>query len=48
MSFLMLNFRTLKVFVPWFNVDRGESVTHFLFLHHFGEPHCRMISICRY
>ena len=28
-------FFTLLSFGPYFTMDRGERVTHFLFLHHF-------------
>ena len=37
--FLMLTFCTFKACVPPFTMDRGNSVTHFIFLHHFGWPH---------
>ena len=34
-----------KAFEPRYAGDRGETVTHLQFLHHFGEPHCK---ICNY
>ena len=43
--FLMLTLCTLKAFEPLFTVDRGESMTHFLFLHHYGAPYYMMICI---
>ena len=41
--FLLPNLRTLQGFGPRFTADRSESVTHFLFLCHFGWSHCRVM-----
>ena len=35
-AFLMLTFQ------------QGERMTHFLFLHHFVRPRCRVMCICQY
>jgi hypothetical protein len=41
--FLMPNLYPLNAFGLCFTADRGECVTHFLFLHLFGRPHYKMI-----
>ena len=36
---LMPTFFTLYSFGPHFAADRIDSVTHFIFFHHFGDSH---------
>ena len=40
------SFFALSAFMLRSTVHRDESVTHFLFFHHFGGPHCRMMCTC--
>ena len=37
-----------QAFGSRYTTYRTGTVTHFQFLHHFGELHCRMICNCRY
>ena len=37
----------ISTFRSHFTADKGESVAHFLFFHHFGRPHYRA-CICKY
>ena len=36
----------LSIWAP-LTADGREIVTHFQFLHHFGEPSCRMMCNCK-
>ena len=38
----------VSAFGPRFIADRGEKVTHFLCLHHFGWSHYRMLCISKF
>jgi hypothetical protein len=45
----MVTLFVLLVFALYFTLGRGERVTnYFLFLHHFGRPHCKIMYICKY
>ena len=39
---LMPTFSTFKALKPSFTADRGEDLTHFLCLHHYGGTHTRL------
>ena len=46
--FVLPTLHKLNTFGPHFTAYTGKRVTHFIFLHHFGGSHYRVMYICKY